>query len=73
MKHMFPLRKELRSGIRRHTETYHVKKTNKERFKKSNIPYICKTYFSEKTCNGNMLNMLQSHEYSMPNLDQKDY
>ena len=40
MKYMFPLRKEMRSDIRRHTEKYHVKKTNTERFRKSAITYM---------------------------------
>ena len=40
MKNMFEHRKEMRSDIRRHTEKYHVKKTNTEIFKISAIPYM---------------------------------
>ena len=48
MKNMFPLRKELRSDIRRHTEKYHVKKTNTERFRNSAIPYMQKLLNKEQ-------------------------
>ena len=60
MKYMFPLRKEMRSDIRRHTEKYHVRKTNTERYRKSAIPYM-QNLLNQETKKKTNLNHIEKH------------
>ena len=51
VKSMFPIRKEIRSDKRRHTERFQVLKANTERLRRSSIPFmqnLLNTHYSMK-------------------------
>ena len=47
--------------MRRHTEIYHVKKTNTERFRKSAIPYMQNLFNQEMKKKKTILNHIKKH------------